>query len=149
MNWKNMTIGKRIIAGYAVILFLLLVLGVINYLGVGTIVTNANEVISGNTLNALITQKEVDHLNWSGKVNSLLTDNKTTVLDVETDDHKCGFGQWLYSDQRKEAEKLIPSLAPLLKKIEQPHHDLHASAIAIGKEFQPADSSLPLIMGRD
>ncbi len=62
MNWKDLTIGKKIILGYSIILLLLLVLGVINYLGVGTIVSNADEVIKGNSLNALITQKEVDHL---------------------------------------------------------------------------------------
>ena len=52
-----------------------------------------------------------------------------TSLNVETDDHKCGFGQWLYGDGRKQAEALVPSLAPLLKKIEEPHRLLHESAI--------------------
>jgi methyl-accepting chemotaxis protein len=147
MNWKNLTIGKKIILGYSIILLLLLVLGVINYLGVGTIVRNANEVIKGNSLNALITQKEVDHLNWSSQVNALLNDSKVTKLEVETDDHQCGLGKWLYSDQRKEAEKLIPSLVPLLKKIEEPHRVLHESAIAIAKVFRPGDTTLPVLIG--
>lgn len=146
MVWKNLTIGKKIILGYSVVLLLLLVLGVINYLGVGTIVHNAGEVISGNNLNAIITQKEVDHLNWSSQVNALLTDSTVTELKVETDDHKCGLGQWLYSEQRKEAEKLVPSLVPLLKKIEEPHRLLHESALDITKVFRPGDPTLPVLI---
>jgi methyl-accepting chemotaxis protein len=146
MDWKKLTIGKKIILGYSVILLLLIVLGVINYLGVGTIVRNADEVISGNSLNALITQKEVDHLNWSNQVNTLLTDSTVKELKAEIDDHKCSLGQWLYSDQRKEAEKLVPSLAPLLKKIEEPHRVLHESAAAIAKVFRPADTTLPVLI---
>ncbi|MCK9297275.1 MAG: CZB domain-containing protein, partial [Desulfobulbaceae bacterium] len=147
MNWKDLTIGKKIILGYSIILLLLLVLGVINYLGVGTIVSNAGEVIKGNSLNALVTQKEVDHLTWASQVNALLNDSKVSKLEVETDDHQCGLGKWLYSDQRKEAEKLIPSLVPLLKKIEEPHRVLHESAIAIAKVFRPGDTTLPVLIG--
>jgi len=146
MGWKNLTIGKKIILGYSVILLLLLALGVINYLGVGAIVHNADEVISGNSLNALITQKEVDHLNWAGQVNALLTDSTVTELQAETDDHQCGLGKWLYSEQRKEAEKLVPSLAPLLKQIEEPHRVLHESALAIAKVFRAADTTLPILI---
>ncbi len=75
-----------------------------------------------------------------------MNDSKVTKLEVETDDHQCGLGKWLYSDQRKEAEKLIPSLVPLLKKIEEPHRVLHESAIAIAKAFRPADPSLPVLL---
>jgi|GEM_PF-1042519 len=146
MDWKNLTIGKKIILGYSVILLLLLVLGVFNYLGVGTIVRNADEVISGNSLDGLITQKEVDHLKWASQVNALLTDSTVTELKVETDDHNCGLGRWLYGEERKEAEKLVPSLVPLLKKIEEPHRVLHESAVAIAKMFRPADASLPVLI---
>ncbi|MCJ7602778.1 MAG: CZB domain-containing protein, partial [Desulfobulbaceae bacterium] len=146
MGWKNLTIGKKIILGYSVVLLLLLVVGVINYMGVDTIAHDAGEVISGNNLNALIIQKEVDHLYWSSQVNALLTDSTVTELKVETDDHKCGLGQWLYSDQRKEAEKLVPSLVPLLKKIEKPHLVLHESALDIAKVFRPADATLPVLI---
>ena len=53
--------------------------------GVGGIVQNAKEVINGNKLRAEMVQKEVDHLNWAGQVNALLTDDKVTKLDVQTD----------------------------------------------------------------
>ena len=142
MKWKNLTIGKKIAVGFGVVLVLLTAVGLLSYTGVGSIVNNAKQVIEGNKLDGMLAQKEVDHLNWVSKVNALLTDDKVTTLQVETDDHKCGFGKWLYGEERKEAERLVPSLAPLFKEIEEPHHKLHETAIAIGKVFKQANAEL-------
>jgi len=146
MNWKNLTIGKKIAIGFGVVLIMLAAVGLLSFSGVGGIVGDAAQVIDGNKLNGLLAQKEVDHLNWVNKVNGLLTDDKVTTLDVETDDHKCAFGKWLYGEGRKEAEALVPSLSPLLKEIEAPHRRLHESAIEIGKHFKQADTALPTLL---
>ena len=147
--WKKMTIGKKLACGFGVVLASLALIVVLSFSGVGGIVVNAEEVIYGNQLDGEMTQKEVDHLNWAGKVNELLTDDHVTSLAVETDHRKCGFGEWLYSDARKEAEKEIPALAGILKSIELPHQHLHESAIQIGDCFVQADTALPaLIAGR-
>ena len=142
MRWKSMSFGKKIAVGFGTVLVLLTVVGGMSFVGVGGIVENAKEVILGNKLDGDLAQKEVDHLNWINQVNALLTDEKVTTLDVETDDHKCGFGKWLYGEGRKHAETLAPELAPLLKEIEEPHRKLHVSAIEIGKHFQQADLEL-------
>jgi methyl-accepting chemotaxis protein len=143
MNWRNMTIGKRIAFGFGVVLVLLCVAGVLSFTGVGGIVHNAGDVIQGNKLDGALAQRELDHLNWANKVNALLTDDKVTKLTVQTDPHKCAFGKWLHGEGRQHAEELVPSLKPLLAKIEGPHAKLHASAISIGKSFKPANSALP------
>jgi len=143
MNWKNMTIGRKITLGFAVVLLLLAVAGGLSYYGVGQIVGNAEQVIAGNKLDGNLAQKEVDHLNWANQVNALLTDDSVTELKVQTDPHQCAFGKWLYGQGRQHAEGLVPSLAPLFKDIETPHAKLHASAVAIGKHFKPADAALP------
>ena len=110
--FKNLTIGKKIGLGFSMVLAALGVIVAISFVGVGGIVTNAEQVIYGNSLDANMTQKEVDHLNWANKVSALLTDDKITKLEVQTDDHKCGFGKWLYGDTRKEAEANVPGVAP-------------------------------------
>jgi methyl-accepting chemotaxis protein len=133
MSKKRMTIGKKMALGFGIVLIFSVVLASLSYRGVGGIVQNAAEVIKGNELEGILAQKEVDHLNWAAKVNAFLTDLQATKLGVEVDDHKCGFGKWLYGEQRQKAEKLLPSLAPLLKEIEAPHHALHRSAIEINK----------------
>ncbi len=142
MNWKNFTIGKKITVGFGVVLVLLTAVGLLSFSGVGEIVNNAGQVIDGNKLDGNLAQKEVDHLNWTNQVNALLTDAKVTTLNVETDHHKCGFGKWLYGEGRLATEKIVPSLASMIKEIEEPHQHLHESAIEIGKHFQQADLEL-------
>ena len=130
MNWNGMTIGKRISLGFGLVLALIVVLSLSSFIGVGKIVSNAKEVIGGGRLNAELAQREVDHLNWAGKVTGVLV-NGGAELSVETDPHKCGFGKWYYGEGRVEAEALLPSLKSLIAEVEEPHKKLHASAVAI------------------
>lgn len=143
MNWNNLTIGKKVALGFGLILALLCIVGLLSYSGVRGIVHNAGQVIEGNKLDGMLAQKEVDHLKWVNNVNALLTDDGVTELTVQTDHKLCAFGKWLYGEERETAERLVPSLAPLLKSIEDPHRRLHASAIEIAHHFKQADTTLP------
>lgn len=147
MGWKNLTIGKKITAGFGIVIILLLVLGGLSFTGVSGMVGKAKRVIDGNSLDGQLAQKELDHLNWANQVNALLTDANIKTLNVETDHHKCAFGEWLYGQGRKQAETLAPPLAQLFKAIEKPHQVLHESAIGIEKVFRPADPGLPALLG--
>ncbi|MBD3168605.1 MAG: chemotaxis protein [candidate division Zixibacteria bacterium] len=139
---KNMGIGKKIALGFGVVLVLLGATAIWSVMGIGGIVKNAEEVIDGNKLRGVMVQREVDHLNWANEVNALLTDENVTKLEVQTDPHKCAFGQWYYSDARKEAEHLVPEIAHYLEQIEEPHNNLHKSAEEIDKVFMQADLEL-------
>ena len=143
MDWKSFTIGKKIAIGFGIIILFLIVLGAVSFTGVRHIVKNASEVIKGNALDGELAQKEVDHLNWANEINKLLTDPNVNELNIPTDHAQCKCGKWLYGEGRKQAELLVPSLAPLLKKIEEPHRLLHESAIEIGKVYSIADAELP------
>ena len=132
-------LGKKIGAGFGTILTLLCVVGVWSLLGVTGIVTNATEVIDGNKLKGLMVEKEVDHLNWANQVGQLITNDEVTELTVQMDPTKCAFGQWLFSDSRQEAEAMVPGLAGILSKIEEPHRHLHESAGEICSHYHPAD----------
>ncbi len=144
--FDNLSIGKRLAAGFGIVLVLVCVLAGWSIYGVGGIVKDAEEVIDGNKLRAEMIQKEVDHLNWAGKVNAMLTDDSVTKLAVQTDPKECAFGKWYYSDARKEAEGLVPELKELFAKVEEPHRRLHNSAIDIGEVFHQADSTLPAFL---
>ncbi|WP_051012448.1 methyl-accepting chemotaxis protein [Desulfobacula toluolica] len=143
MSWKNLTIGKKIATGFSLVIICLMILGVISFTGVGNIVKNASEVIEGKALDAELAQKEVDHLNWIGEVNKLLTDSKVNKLNVQTDHAKCSCGKWLYGEGGQKAQAIVPSLAPLLNKLKEPHRLLHESAINIGMVYSQADPGLP------
>lgn len=136
MTWKNMAIGKKMTIGFAVILVLLGAVGLMCHQGISGIMKNAGEIIDGHRFDRLLAQKEVDHLAWAGKISAAFADSSLTKLEVETDDHKCALGQWLYGDERKDAERTLPSLAPILKEMEEPHRILHQSAEEIGKHFR-------------
>lgn len=146
MYWKNIKLSKKFGIGFGAVLLLLVIVAGWSYFGISGIVGDARQVISGNQLDGLLAQKEIDHLNWISKINLLLSDEKVTTLNVETDDHKCGFGKWLYGEERRDTELMVPSLKPLFKEIEEPHRKLHDSAITIGKHFKQADPKLPAIL---
>ncbi|MBI4776304.1 MAG: CZB domain-containing protein [Deltaproteobacteria bacterium] len=140
-----MSVGRKMGLGFGFVLTLLIVVSATSLFGVKGIVRNADRVAAGHELNETLAQKEIDHLNWAAKLNALLTDDNIHKLEVETDDHKCAFGEWLYGAGRKETERTLPSLSTLLKEIEDPHRKLHRSAIEIGEVFKQADSKLPLL----
>ena len=139
MSWKNMRLAGKFFVGFGVVLVLLIAVSGWSIWGVGDIVDSAEEVIGGNQLRSELEGRMVDHLHWAMAVESLLSDDQVTELKVETDHKQCQFGKWYYSPARKEAEQLVPSLAPILEEIEEPHRLLHASAIKIDQEFQQAD----------
>ncbi|MDM8548869.1 methyl-accepting chemotaxis protein [Desulfobacterales bacterium HSG2] len=143
MTLKNMTIGKMIAAGFGMVLILLVAVGLLNYMGTENIVSKAGQVIHDNRLNGFLVQAEVDHLYWVNQLNSFLTDDNVTGLDIEADDHYCGFGMWLYGEPRENLENSIPGIAPLLKEIEESHRKLHESAVAIVQHFRQVDKSIP------
>lgn len=133
MRWKDIGFRNKLFLGFGIVLLLLVIVGVFSYSGVGSVTQNAQTVILGNQFDGLLAQKEVDHLNWISKVNLLWTDPKVRSIDVQTDDHQCGFGQWLYGQGRKDLEAAYPDMADLIKNIERPHHLLHGSVIEINQ----------------
>lgn len=142
MSWQNIRMSGKFAIGFGVMLLLLTLVATWSIFGVGNIVGNAKEVIAGNALRAEMIQREVDHLTWANQVNALLTNDEVSELSVQTDPHKCGFGEWYYGEGRKQAEALVPELKETLAQIEEPHRHLHESAVAIGREFHQADLTL-------
>ena len=93
------------------------------------------------TLPAFLAQKEADHLKWINEVQELFTDNKAK-LDVQTDDHKCGLGCFIYGEAGHIASASDPKLAQFLKEIKEPHKLLHHSAIDIQKAWRQSHPGL-------
>jgi methyl-accepting chemotaxis protein len=146
LNWKNIKIAKKIGMGIGTVVFLLGIMSIIGYFGVEGIVLDAREVISGNKLSGILAKKEVEHLNWVADVSRFFTDESLTTLDVKTDDQTCGLGKWLYSDDRKKVQALIPALAPLFKAIEAPHRELHESVSAIKNTLKKDHGDLAQVL---
>lgn len=56
-------------------------------LGVNGVVCDDQEVISGNRLDRLLAQREVDHLTWTNKLVANLNDPKAEKISVEKEFH--------------------------------------------------------------
>ncbi|MHB8068333.1 MAG: methyl-accepting chemotaxis protein [Desulfobaccales bacterium] len=137
MGWQNVTISRKIVLGLGLTLTLLGLLGIISYVGVGRLVLSAETMIQGNRLDGLIAQKEVDHLKWADKLLEYVASGKTKKFDLQTDEHECAFGLWYFGAGRKDAERMVPDLVPVLREIDEPHRLLHQSALEINKSDQP------------
>ena len=143
MSWKDLSLKGKFAVGFGLVLLLMALVGGWSVVGIGTIVGNAGQVIDGNQLRGEMVQREVDHLKWANQVSALLNDDAVTKLEVQTDPHKCAFGQWYYGEGRQKAEELVPQIKGILTEIEAPHKHLHESAVAIGDIYRPADKLLP------
>ena len=144
--FKDMKIGIKMMICCGSILGLLLVIGIGGIVGLGKVVDNGIEVADGNGLRGELLQREVDHLNWAGKVSAFLTDSNVKELTVQLDHTKCGFGKWYYGEGKQHALELLPVLKDSLTAIETPHKNLHASAVKIRDKHQAADANLPAFL---
>ena len=140
--FRKWSLSRKIGVGFGTVLVLLAGLAARAFFGIGDIVGDATEVIDGNVVKGVMIEKEIDHLNWANQVGALINDPAVTTLAVQTDPHKCAFGQWYYGTERGAAEELVPGLAAILGRIEDPHARLHASAVHIAAVYTPADLAL-------
>ena len=144
--FARITVGKRIGLGFTLVLVISAIMGGLAVWSLRDLVTRNQSVQSLNELETHFVEIEAAHLKWVVQVSNLFTDDNVKTLNVQTDDHQCGLGQWLYGPDRKAAEHIIPELAPLFSELEQSHAAIHGSATEIGHHFQAVDPMLPGII---
>ncbi|MGL1903000.1 MAG: methyl-accepting chemotaxis protein [Fibrobacterales bacterium] len=140
--FQGFSIGKKLAYSFGAVLLLLSVVAVWAVVGIGGIVDDAEEVISGNKLRGEMVQREVDHLNWVNALNDFVSDPMVTTLTVTTDHTRCGLGKFLYGEGRRNAEKLVPTLGVHYSDLEKVHIELHSSAKEVQEFYRPADKTL-------
>ena len=147
MGWKNMSIAAKLGIGFGLVLLMLVVISAVSWVGFGSISRSADESLYLSGIKELVLAKEIDHLQWRNKVVEILYNEKMNGIDVQTDDHQCKLGVWLYGEEREDAEARIPELVPLLKSLEEPHRLMHQSVVgmqkAIGENGARREAFLP------
>lgn len=136
---KNMKLSVKIVASFLVAALVTLIVGLIGLDGI----SKSGQLATDLSLSKLLAQREIDHLNWVLKVGDFQHDENITRLDVEKDEHKCGFGKWYYSEDRQKVESQFPAIVDKLKQIEEPHRKLHQSAVALEGFLQKGKESRP------
>jgi methyl-accepting chemotaxis protein len=142
MKWRDISLKYKLYTGFGIIVFFLVTIAIISVFGIQSIIKNGKEVILGNQIKRNIVERELDHVKWVNRVNEFLNNDLVNKLNVETDYHKCKFGQFYYGKLRKDAETFIPELIPVLKQVEEPHIQLHESAKEIAEIFEQTDRGI-------
>ncbi len=145
---KNLKISRKLALGFGTILLVLLVVAGFNYNSFNLIGNGIEVALSANENQAFLIEKEVDHLNWMAALSDLFLDDAVHTVTVQTDDHKCGLGEWLYSDETRKLAAADPELAGLLKKLEEPHARLHQTAVKIDENYINFDMTLQTLLAQ-
>ncbi|MCP4672904.1 MAG: methyl-accepting chemotaxis protein, partial [Desulfobacula sp.] len=85
-------------------------------------------------------QRLDDHRKWASMVAGSLI--KGSIITVETDPAKCGFGQWLGSEEAAALMNSNPTLNKILTGVKKPHDALHASAVLINNALNNGNKDL-------
>jgi methyl-accepting chemotaxis protein len=143
MNLGNLTIKSRIAFGFGLLVILLSIIGSVCFFGVGGIVANAKEVITGNKLDATLVQFEVDNLTWTRDINLFLTDNTVTKADVDTTGGKSRLGLWLEGTGSKDITRILPALSKPLEKLNTLNKQVYLYSDEIKNAYKGSDDKLP------
>jgi methyl-accepting chemotaxis protein len=144
--FKNLKIGGKLGLGFGGVLLLLAGLSWYNYSSFQDISEMSAYAQDAGNNRAFAIHKEVDHLKWMAGLSNLFLDENVTEVTVQTDDHKCGLGKWLYSEETKQLTAEDRQLATMVEKIKGPHNRLHTSAIRIGEEYVSFDMNLKSLL---
>jgi methyl-accepting chemotaxis protein len=138
MRWRNMSLMAKLGVGFGTVLLFMSVISILSWRGFSNLERQINRSEYLNDLSQLMLQKEVDHLNWRAKVADFLAHPEQNKLSVETDDHKCKLGNWLYSEKSRKAVDIMPELGNVIARLETAHAALHGSALSM-KQVEHTD----------
>jgi methyl-accepting chemotaxis protein len=142
MKWKDLSIGKKMGIGFGAVLTLLAAISGYNYAGLTEVDHLAHETEEASAGTQFMLLKTIDHLNWMAKLNNLVYNENVHTLNIQTDDHKCGFGKWLFGEEVKQLASENEEIGKLVEAIKAPHRRLHHSAIKIKETYVAFDREL-------
>ncbi len=146
MKWKDLSIGKKMGVGFGAVLALLTVISGYNYLGLTEVDHLAHKTGEAGTSNQFMLLKTIDHLNWVASLSDLVYKSDVHTLDIQTDDHKCGFGKWLFGEEIKQLVAEDKKIGKLIDAIKGPHRRLHHSAVKIKETYVAFDRELDALI---
>lgn len=146
MHIKDFAIGHKIALGLSGGVVCLIMIAAYNYFSLSHIERMAVASEINNQDLAYLLNKEVDHLKWALQLNDLFVREEITTVQVQTDEHKCSFGQGLYGKKAGLMAVKEPALGRLLEAIKEPHARLHQTARKINAMFVPSTPGLDGIL---
>jgi methyl-accepting chemotaxis protein len=128
MNYvKNLSLAGKLTAGFGFILLLLVAVSTICIKSSNTTLHNIDKVMFAEDLKTHMLELERDHLAFLIKAQKFFAEPSLEKMSVESNDHQCRLGHWLYGNERQRVEETLPELVSILKNLENPHAALHRS----------------------
>lgn len=131
----KLTIARKIGLSFVLIVILMVMTAVSVLSSVQTVKREEHHASEFEAWSRLLIEKEVDHLAWVNALNNTFLQHQPKVT-VQTDDHKCGMGKWLFGDEAKELASEDQQCEQILKTLVELHRYLHQSAIAVDEQWQ-------------
>lgn len=133
MGLKNLSLKIKLGIGFGIILLFLIIIGLVGYLKLGKTIDFVQQEIYANGLDKELIQRESDHFKFLLKMNAFFINPNLSSINVVTDDHACKLGKWLYGEGARTAVNKYPEISSFVKKIKEPHFNIHQSAAKINR----------------
>ena len=127
MSIKNCPLCVKLGMGFGGRVTFMIVISVVTYFTMSSFSSNMTELESLTALEKEMIHKEGDHLRFMSTASSFFYEPTVKKMNVETNHQNCALGKWLFGEGRKEAERNLPSLSPMIERMVAHHERLHSS----------------------
>lgn len=135
MGLHKISIGKRLILGFTLMILIVFLTNALNAVGILSIRKSFEEACDAKNLQIDLSSREAEHLNWVVQLQKHIISGSTQGFALELDPTKCKLAQWLASEESQKVQKLSGSLQASFSKLEKSHRELHASAATIKEQL--------------
>ncbi|MBF0363503.1 MAG: CZB domain-containing protein [Oligoflexia bacterium] len=125
---KDLSLKYKFFLIIATVSIVTILVGVISFYSFTQSDTFNKKALYAKDFHSWIIERELDHFKWRLALGVFQRDLNMKSFNIEKDPHKCIFGVWYYSEERKKIEQTIPELSSLLTEIEMIHKSFHESA---------------------
>ncbi|MFQ3574065.1 MAG: methyl-accepting chemotaxis protein [Thermodesulfovibrionales bacterium] len=140
MRWQDMSIRKKFIFGFGIVIILAFVLIIGDLIRSHHINTLNSKKERLHDLLIDVQRAEIAHLDWRHNLRNFIDFQDRSYLNQVQLDHKlCELGRWLQGIQKEMLVKEFPELSQIFLEIDTTHIKLHDSAKKI-KELIDTDS---------
>ncbi len=81
---------------------------------------------------SFLREAKVAHLKWAHVlVDAVVNHDHDAMNGVQTDPRKCGFGQWLYSEETRRRARGDAHFSTIWNELEEHHRQLHGKAVSV------------------
>ncbi len=131
MFWSDLAIKTKLAIIFGVVVVILASTSLTGIVLTEKVSDTADTALTKAFATASLIDKEIAHIRWTETVDKFILQGGKGDLNVQTDGRLCGFGKWYYGNDAKVLINLVPGVGSRMRAIEDPHLQLHRSAIEI------------------